>query len=1375
VRAAARAPDRHPDRGQQSIRPTTEGVASRDPRPTVRHPELVMKNPLALAVAVVLLALPARAAVGVVQAPNPYDRHFERLPDLRLVRGARPRAIALDVTAAADEAWTIAVDASWATLTPTSGTGPARVRLSFDADALNALSDPTATLTVTGADSTATLGITWDIWPKVIVDEQGRGGPEGRADLVAYAKDRGNWPRDGFEGGWELWGFLPDPTTHPARLSAPAPVDAPEATPCAPGQTTGCTREGQAGLTAGQSADQAWLLSTGDFRVTIGVLDSGIKWDASSLVNKFYVNASELASCPPPGADTAAADPFVGFDVNGDGLFNIRDYDDAAWLDDVNLNGRRDPQDLIWADDGDGACSDGIDNDNNGYVDDISGWDFFWNDNDPSDDSDYGHGTGEANDAGAEAHDDDGTPGVCPRCSILNVRVGDSFVVDVNQFADAVVFVVDSGADVVQEALGSINNTPYAQKAIDYAYFHNVPIVASAADETSYHHNFPGILEHTLYVHAIVHDEDNEFTSSTFLNFNNCTNFGGHLVLSTPGEGCSSEATGKTAGQTGLLMSYWLQQRDRAQGTADAAYFAAPLSAEEIYQTLIASADDIDVEGAEADPAAKELRKFPSNEGWDLHFGWGRNNARRALELVRDKRVPPEVNVSQPRWFDVFDPDRTPTFDVRANVSSPRLTALRWELFVAERQVGAPLTKVAEGQGPVGDSNGADGLLATIDIARDLPGMLARAGDPAGSDPEQFSGVIEVHAFGTNPAGEVIQGKFRKTFGVRRDPSVMPGFPIYLGASGESSPKLTDLDGDGTEEIVVATADGLVHAIAADTNELPGFPVALDVYAALNPAVCAVEPAKCHRNSAAFREGTAHRIVPEDVRTSTLATVAIGDLDGDGAACRDLVVATLDGLLYAFDCAGTLRAGFPVTIDRSTTTDGLTGARRCERDGQQVIGCRDEQLFAESGFFSSPLLVDLDADGSLEVVIGGLDSRAYAWHLDGRLVNGWPVHLVNEAEPAYLEGEPNRLDDRIIASPTVADLFGDGTPWLVMGTNERKKNSNQVYLYAIHPQGTARAGGPFPSGWPTKVDGFIPDEILPYVGRGNPNSPCAADFDGDGDDEIVNAGMGGNMLIIDGTGIARAQAMRSLSGDFGPNETVDEEANRLMLPVINNPSVADLDGDGTLDIINGTAGTGLIAVASEGGKRSDFDHSVSAWISANGYFQDGFPRRVWDYQFFMNYAVADVDGDGQMNVLSGDGGYFVYATNNDGSDAKGFPKWTQGWHIGTPAVGDLDGDERIEVVANTREGWLWAWKTEGHVRGPKQAQPAIQWEGFHRDDQNTGNASGRFAALKRYAPLLPPDDAAGGCGCAQSQTNPGALAGLALLATLTIVRRRRRN
>ena len=85
-----------------------------------------------------------------------------------------------------------------------------------------------------------------------------------------------------------------------------------------------------------------------------------------------------------------------------------------------------------------------MDDDGNGHVDDISGYDFFEFDNDPFDEVQYGHGTAEANNGGAIA--------TCPNCMTLPVRVGDSFVADVNSFAQGVVFSVDSGAAVIQEA-----------------------------------------------------------------------------------------------------------------------------------------------------------------------------------------------------------------------------------------------------------------------------------------------------------------------------------------------------------------------------------------------------------------------------------------------------------------------------------------------------------------------------------------------------------------------------------------------------------------------------------------------------------------------------------------------------------------------------------------------------------------------------------------------------------------------------------------------------------------------------------------------------------------------------------------------------------
>src|SRR5439155_26608694 len=84
-------------------------------------------------------------------------------------------------------------------------------------------------------------------------------------------------------------------------------------------------------------------------------------------------------------------------DCNGDGVFNMPDYDGDPAVVDMNGNGITDPEGLII------LFSNGVDDDGNGYVDDISGYDFFEFDNDRFDEVQYGHGTGEADDSIGEA------------------------------------------------------------------------------------------------------------------------------------------------------------------------------------------------------------------------------------------------------------------------------------------------------------------------------------------------------------------------------------------------------------------------------------------------------------------------------------------------------------------------------------------------------------------------------------------------------------------------------------------------------------------------------------------------------------------------------------------------------------------------------------------------------------------------------------------------------------------------------------------------------------------------------------------------------------------------------------------------------------
>lgn len=1060
-----------------------------------------------------------------------------------------------------------------------------------------------------------------------------------------------------------------------------------------PAKARGGVRPAELELGSGIALDRALRTTAGRFDVVVAIGDSGFDWTRQDLVYKVALNTGEL-----PLPQDAKGVQAASHDLDGNGLVNVADYlydprvDWSAGPD--GWDGVLEASDLIH------TFSDGVDDDGNGYPDDIAGWDFFGDDNDPyhSYDDGFGtHGEGVAREAAAEGDGGGGDIGICPNCAVLPLRVGDTFITDGTRSAEAIVYATDMGAVAISQAIGAMSSPDTARAAVAYAFDQGTVVVAAAGDENQYHHNFPAVLDNSLYVKSIKHDGGSEDAAYTYMTTLNCNNYGPRLVLSAPSDACATGATAKITGLVGLVQSAALELRGER------------LAAGEVTQLLIHTVDDV----AMTEEERETFRGYPSAEGWDAFYGYGRVNAARAVEAVAAGEIPPIVSIDSPGWFDTFDPLSVTALPVRARVSAERSGGYTWALEAGRGVDPREWEQVASGEG----TEPFDGELATLDLSSFA---AVEVGEPA-RDEDVVQRLERVHG----PAvtlrlrvtdQEGITGEQRKTFHVHPDPDLLPGFPRQLGGSAEASPILVDLDDDGVFEVILASSSGDVFAVRGDGSDVEGWPVSTSQRDRPWATV-----------AAAYTTGG----VPAP-RQAIMSAPAAGDLDGDGSP--EIVVATMEGQLWAWHADGSPVAGFPYQN---------IGREPEEFDGQHTY---------DQGFMAAPALADLEGDGDLEIVVPGLDSRLYVVDGDGADWGPYPVELCS----------PDLCGNhgyRAIASPTLADVDGDGALDVLQGTNEGASGGNLVVTHLLDlTSGTAHEG------WPKLTMGLIAEALLlPLIGEGHPASPAVADLDGDGDLEILDPIMLGQTGLIDHEGVEVVD-LSYLEGDFGEGQNTAEAPSLLQLAT--NPAFGDLDQDGVPDpVIGGTSSLWVASLAAT--FWMDAQHPVAAWSGATGAYFPGWPRQVEDLQFLMAPAIADVSGDGVPEVVYGSAGHLLYAWDKDGALATGWPKLTGQWLLGSPAVGDIDGDGWLDVVVTSREGWVWAWSTDG------RADQAVQWQSQFHDARNTGNYEEPLPVQAGPADVPGGGGYEGGCGCGKDK-DAGA-AGLLLLGPLGLLGLRRRR
>lgn len=177
----------------------------------------------------------------------------------------------------------------------------------------------------------------------------------------------------------------------------------------------------------------------------------------------------------------------------------------------------------------------GIDDDNNGYVDDYQGWDFVGNDNDPKPVN--GHGTHVAGIIGANINNDIGGSGIVPKVKLLACKCSpDNNNSSIINGYEAIFYASVMGASVINCSWGNTGFSNLEQDIINAANTLGSCIVAAAGNNNSFEEFYPASYDGVLSVCAV----DSNDVKATFSNFST------RVDVSAPGVDIYSTVPGNT-------------------------------------------------------------------------------------------------------------------------------------------------------------------------------------------------------------------------------------------------------------------------------------------------------------------------------------------------------------------------------------------------------------------------------------------------------------------------------------------------------------------------------------------------------------------------------------------------------------------------------------------------------------------------------------------------------------------------------------------------------------------------------------------------------------------------------------------------------------
>ena len=461
------------------------------------------------------------------------------------------------------------------------------------------------------------------------------------------------------------------------------------------------------------------------------------------------------------------------------------------------------------------------------------------------------------------------------------------------------------------------------------------------------------------------------------------------------------------------------------------------------------------------------------------------------------------------------------------------------------------------------------------------------------------------------------------------------------------------------------------------------------------------------------------RGVPFDVTTtvSNLVSTAAGSFRVGVYLSTDPTITTSDTLLQNTLSIGSLlgnssyTATISVTVPLATPTGDCQNGNPCYYlgvivdDQGQVDESNENNNTAVLGGASNSTLLTTAKD-----FISGLPGIHVA--VAGKGFNGHVTLGQSAISWALQSGWNIPSPGGSLAAPALADLNGDGLLDAMVGSGTYTVAGFMNSGTATNPVWTAMPG------WniPRLPNGSCPGQTGTTNDTTDP-APTMGDMNGDGIVDILLLGYRYGICAFQNTGTNTAPVWTHNALWDVPNATTPSLIN-----TDNAPALADLDGDGKLDLMVGqAAGTTVFAYRNTGTSTSPIWTYTPAW----NYTAPSLVQLV-------RPALVDINGDGKVDLLTGNSTGTVYAIQNTGT--TNVPAWTRNtaWDITgfprnylAPAFGDLNNDGRIDVMVGSQLGVTYGVSNTG----PYYANSATPPDGVYTSKVIDAGTHGGFTTL----------------------------------------------